>query len=590
VKRRKNKGILYIKKDPKAETYEGEMPLAEYPRPQLKRDSYLCLNGLWDYKISVSEDLPKSYSEKIVVPFPVESPLSGVNHLLTPDEYIYYKKVVFLPENLQKKHIFLHFEGVDQIATVLINGMTIGTHIGGYTSFYYDIAPYLSLSDQSFELVVKVKDLTDSSFHAKGKQTLKPNGLFYTSMSGIYKTVWLEAVDEGYIKKIYIKSLFESGEIAYKVVSDIDKEAILTLEKGEHRIKTNVWGKLKLKDVHPRSYRDPYLYDIKVRFHEDNVETYFGFRKIETRVIDGKPTLFLNGEKLFINGLLDQGYYAYSTYTPRSYAEYENDIKNVKNLGFNTIRKHIKVESEMFYYLCDKLGILLIQDFPNGGESFPFFYVAFPKFSVKLLNKERFLTYKHYGRASLESRKEFVSDGEKIVDQLYGHPSIIIFTIFNEAWGEFDPKENYEQFKKLDDTRLFDTASGWFISRYSDFYSIHAYASPLKKRKDPLDTRPYILSEIGGRSLAIKDHFFYHPIFGHGISLSKRGLTKKYRKLYEGILKRKEEGYLQGVIYTELADCENEANGLYTADRKVLKIDEGTIKELNEKIDSIKFS
>lgn len=563
----------------------NDVRLAEHPNPSFQRDSYKCLNGKWEIEINKNKEKPKIWTKEVNVPYAVESPLSFVNHLLEPIEFIHYRRIIKISKDELRPHMFLHFEGVDQIAEVYVNDKFVGQHIGGYTSFQFDIRPFLK--EGTNELYVRVKDVTDDSYYMRGKQKLKPSGWFYSSSSGIYKPVWLETTNEDFIISVKYTPLFDKKSVEVEVETSSDGPVLISIDDEDHIIHSGEKTQIKLSSFHPWSDEDPYLYKVKLEFKGDVVYSYFGIRKIETKIVDGQPGIYLNNKRIFINGLLDQGYYSLGGLTPKSYDDYEKDIKNIKALGYNTLRIHIKTEIPYFYYLADKYGVLLIQDFPCGGRQWSFFNVVFPRLSVKLFNKEKYCTYKRYGRLEKEGRDLFVNQASEIVKERYNNPSIIIYTIFNEAWGEFDPSENYFYFKKLDPSRIYDTASGWLDTNNSDLFSIHSYTLPARRRKSPDEgKRPYFLSEIGGSSLVIPEHYIYPTSYGHGKVKTKEALENKYKKLYVSLMPQIEDGSLNGIIYTELNDCETECNGIYTLDREVLKLDHELIKEINNEISS----
>ena len=578
-----NNGYIYVDHiNLSNENLNGE--LHEHPNPQFKSDQFLNLNGIRDCEITKGEFDDQNLI-KVQVPYAVETPLSLVNHLLEPDEFIYYKKHIILPDELNRAHVFLNFLRVDQIAEIYINGKPIGNHVGGYTNFKFDIKPYIDTNE--FDLLVKVKDVTDESFYTRGKQVLNPTGWFYTSSSGIYQTVYIEATPQEYIDEVRFTPDYDAEGVSVFVKTNTEGEASIKIGEEVFKVITNKSQFIKLTNFHAWSINDPYLYDVLITYKEDIVHSYLGIRKVEMLEENKKPYLAINGKRVILNGFLDQGYYWLGGLTPRSYKDYEFDIKITKELGYNTIRVHIKVEEPMFYYLCDKYGILVIQDFPCGGDRYDFIPTVFPRLSLKLLNKEKFVTYKRYGRSDPHSREMFINEMSEIMDETYNHPSIIIYTIFNEAWGEFDPAKMYEIFKKKDPTRLYDTASGWLHTPKTDFYSVHSYTLPLKKRKDNKYHHPYILTETGGAGLPIKDHYIFDDFFVHTKCKNLVELEKNYVKLYSNLTKQIKSGDLIGIIYTQLNDCEKEANGILTLDRKVLKINKDVIIKLNNEINSL---
>lgn len=564
----------------------NSVPLSDYPRPLLKRDSYISLNGDWELAITKNKD-EINFDTHCLVPYCVESPLSGVNHLVDSNEILIYKKHIVLPQEFLKKHLLLHFEGVDQTCDIYVNKTKVGSHIGGYTKFSFDIENYL-LSNE-FDLYVVVKDLSDTSYHSIGKQRLKRGGIFYTTTSGIYKPVWLEALDENYIKDIHYSVLFYKQCIILRVNSTFSGIAKIKIDNQELLINTNQETLIKLEEFHPWSLKDPYLYNVEITFFDDKVSTYFALRKVEIKkASDGHKRLYLNDKLVFIKGVLDQGYYFLGNLTPRSYDDYFSEISKLKDLGYNTIRKHIKTEMDLFYYYCDKLGMLVIQDFINGGEKVSkkasFLPGLFPNYKGKKDDKH----YKVYGRENKKGQTEWVNESKTIQYELLNHPSIIAYTIFNEGWGQFDSEKNYKRFKNLDPSRLYDTTSGWVDFGASDFNSIHNYFYKNKIHKDRFNLdRPQFLSEYGGYGLYLKDHFYGTKAFGYRRYKSCDELTSHFEKLHKEEIIPLISGGLMGTIYTQVSDVEDEVNGLFTFDRKVLKVQEEVIKEINKKIDDI---
>src|SRR5574344_550764 len=564
----------------------SSVSLNEYPRPQLVSDSYLSLNGKWEIGIINAKDKDKPFKcdDKCLVPFSVESPLSGVNHLLRPDEIIVYHKHVIMPDGFKKDHLFLHFDGVDQICDVYVDNHKVGSHIGGYTRFSFDIAKYVILN--SFDLSVVVIDYTDTKFLSRGKQCLRIKGIFYISTSCIYKTVWLESSNEYYIKEVRYTTLFKEQLLRMYVSGNFDGVCKVKINNQEIIMNSNQETVIKLNVFHPWSPNDPYLYNVSIDFFDDHVKSYFGLREVKIKESkDRYPRLYLNNKLIFIKGILDQGYYYLGGLTPASNMDYLADINNLKELGFNTIRKHIKTESDLFYYYCDTQGMLVIQDFINGGEKYSKKAIFLPGlFNTNYKVKDD--KYKVYGRDNAEGETLWINESKEMQKELYSHPSIIIYTIFNEGWGQLDSKFNYERFKDNDPSRLYDTTSGWNDFGYSDFNSIHNYFFKHKIYKDKYHkNRPYFLSEYGGYGLLIKDHFYGTKPFCYKTFKNSDKLSKNYEILHkEQVLPLIQNG-LMGTVYTELSDVEDEINGLYTFDRKVLKINKATIQEVNKIID-----
>lgn len=570
-----NNGYLFSKRNDVKIDFD-EIPLSDYPRPNLVRDSYLCLNGSWDFAISKSEEIP-SFDKKIMVPFAVESAYSGINHLVTPDEILYYHKRVKLNDSFVKDKLIIHFEGVDQYCEVFIDGKLVKSHIGGFTPFDVE----LKAIKNEFDVVLKVKDYTDASYHTRGKQTLNVTGYFYSSSSGVYKPIWIESVKEKYIQNVFFTPDYDKKSVKIKVITTTDDKVKLILHNKEYELNSNVENEISLEnDFHPWSNKDPYLYECEIIYFEDKIKSYFGIRKIEIKEINGKKRILLNDKPIFLSGLLDQGYYFIGNYTPKNYDEYLFDIQKSKEMGFNCLRKHIKTELPLFYYYCDKEGMLIIQDFPCGGDSYSFFWSVIPRVFPSM--DEKNITYKRLARTSEEGRKEFINECFEYLDLYNNYPSILIYTIFNEGWGEFEPSKIYHLLKEKEKLKLFDTASGWYDAD-SDFYSIHTYTKPEMKRIDRKN-RPFIISEMGGMSLKVENHSFYDGMFGHGIVKTKEELTQKYIDLFSIMKSEISSLGLNMTIYTELADCETEYNGLLTFDRKVTKIDVEVLKKINNEL------
>lgn len=554
-----------------------EVPLKEYPRINLIRDSYLCLNGKRDILIDNSKEIPTTFDKHCLVPYPIESPLSGVNHLLETDEFIHYHRLVKIPKNFNKGRVVINFEGIDCISTIYLNKREVYKHLGGYTPFEVDITPFI-INDQ-VELDILVEDKTSDSSFTKGKQSLNRGGIWYTSCSGIYKPVWLESTPNIFIKKVKIKPLFDANKVIFNVQTNVDSNCEIDFLNYHITSKTNEDIVVDVRDIPIWDINNPNLIDVKVKVNKDEINTYFGFRKINIDLYNNKPYIFLNNKPIFINGLLDQGYYQ-NNLTPKSYEDYLNDIDNIKNLGFNTLRVHIKNELDMFYYYCDVNGILVIQDIPNGGDKYSFWTMLrggiFP-----FIKRKNDKNYKAFSRTNLEGQKEYYDLLKKLINNLNNHPSVIMYTLFNEGWGQFDSNDVYQYAKKLDNSRIFDVTSGWYDNGFNEIESIHNYFFPLKVKK--MSQKPIIFTEFGGYSYIEKNHFYGTKVFGYRVYKSKEKLNNAYKKLYLKIINLKNKG-LAGVIYTQLNDVEDETNGLYTADREILKIDAKTIQEINSKL------
>ncbi len=569
-----NQGYLF---SGKMNVYE-ELPLSEYPRPQMVRDSFVSLHGLWDLSISKSKELPRSYDKKVQVPFPLEALDSGVKVLPEPGDYIFYHRIVMLPDNFKKKEIIIHFEGVDQEATVFIDRKEVLTHVGMYEGF--DVV----LSDKTpkmFDLVIRVRDLSDQNDLSRGKQSLQPKFFTYTTTTGIFRPVWMESVEENYIKSVRYDVDHKLKKLCVYVETKNKTTLKFYVRENSYEIVSNQWSELTLDEIHYWSIEDPYLYDCKIEIPGlDEVSSYFAFRQIETREKDGRSYMYLNGKPLFLSGLLDQGYYGYNNLTPVRAKEYERDIVIAKEMGFNCLRVHVTILPEIFYYYADKLGMLLIQDFPNGGDKVPLINVAKPVV-FPCLNDEKKTNEKQLGRTNERGKEEFIQMMKGCSQRLSSHPSIIIYTIFNEGWGQFDASHMYEQLKKeIKDCQLIDTTSGWYEAEKSDFFSIHTYYCPKMKRKNRYH-HCYIISECGGVSKK-PENAPYDKISGHGKVKSKQKLMKKIEKLYlKDLLPQIKDRGLSGFIYTQIADVETEYCGLYDLTRSECKVDVKKMQELN---------
>ena len=556
------------------EALDREHPLPEYPRPQLRRESFLNLNGVWQYAVSTLNSEPEEYDGDIVVPFPLESELSGVGRVLQPGEYLWYRREFTLPEDFNVGRVLLHFGAVDQCARVWVNGMDACTHTGGYLPFSADITDLLFEGDNN--LVVRVTDDTDRSYHTRGKQKLKPGGIWYSPVSGIWQTVWCESVPENYITSLFITPHLEDGSVELNVGGEgtvravIDGADAYEFAAGESTL-------LKLKDVRPWTPEEPYLYKLELALGEDRVESYFALRSVgigEDR--SGKKRLLLNGKPCFMNGLLDQGWWPDGLYTAPSDEALAFDIAAAKAMGFNTLRKHVKVEPARWYYHCDRLGMLVWQDMPNGGGNYSAVTVSAPLLTGSHSRDDK---YAKFARNEEKGRAEFTEELLDMVSHLYNSPSIVMWVIFNEGWGQFDSDRCAEAVLDIDSTRIIDRTSGWHDQGSGDLRSVHLYFDDYKYKPDKLG-RCVVLSEFGGYTLPIDGHVWPGKPFGY----KKFDSQEKYRRaltlLYDGQIRPGCMNGLAAAIYTQLTDVENELNGLITYDRRVIKLSPADIKRI----------
>ena len=536
----------------------GAQPWNTYPRPQMRRDNWLNLNGMWDFTVTEWENLPETYDRTIRVPFCTESALSGIGEHFPEDSGLTYRKMVKLPEGFNRGRVLLHIGAADQISTVYVNRMFQGGTVGGYQASTYDITEAL---EQENEIIIQVRDDLTKTDMPYGKQTLKRGGMWYTPVSGIWQSVWLESVPETYIKKLHIENRGASVIISTEPALE---GTVSVACLGDFAM---VNGKVTITPENPHywSPEDPYLYDFTLTAGEDTVASYFSIRTLEIKKVGQYQRLCLNGKPYFFHGLLDQGYWPEGLLTPPSPQSYIDDILNMKKLGFNMLRKHIKVEMEEFYYQCDKLGMIVFQDMVNNGEYsyirdtvLPTISLSYQKRSDRGLHRDEL------------TRDMFELAMEAMVKQLKNHPCICCWTIFNEGWGQFDADSVYEKFRLLDDTRFIDTTSGWFRRRKTDVDSRHVY---FRKVNLEAKDKPLFLSEFGGYSYKVAGHAFNpDETYGYGKFTEREPFVKAFKSLYmDQVLPCIAKG-LCAAVYTQVSDVEDETNGLVTYDRAVEKL------------------
>ena len=548
-----------------------KIPWNEYPRPLLKRDSFLCLNGEWDFCVCSAKNPTPQYDKTIIVPFAPQSFLSGVKELVKDSDIVFYRRSFSLPEGFKKDKVILHFGAVDQFAEVRVNGMLLGSHVGGYDPFSFDITNCLK---EENVLEVKVKDELDKHILPYGKQKHKRGGMWYTPVTGIWQTVWLESVPEQYIT-----------DISYTVFDNVVRIAVKGTENGVITVQTpegeliagyrNFVAEIKLENIRYWSPEDPYLYNFTVETSTDRVSSHFAVRTLEIKDINGIKRLCLNGKPYFFHGLLDQGYWSDGIFTPATPELFIKDIETVKSLGFNMLRKHIKVEPQLFYYYCDKLGMVVFQDMINNGHYSFFRDTALPTIGLQKMSDKCL-------HCNNESRAAFKKAMLDTVELLKNHPSVCYWTIFNEGWGQFTSDEMYELLKSVDDTRFIDSTSGWFRRKKTDVDSRHIYFKKVKLKA--LD-KPLVLSEFGGYSYKPMGHVFNtEQTYGYAKYENREDFVKAVCDLYKNEILPLVPMGLCAAVYTQVSDVEDETNGIMSYDREILKIEPTEFSDVSERL------
>ncbi len=549
-------------------------PLAEYPRPQFVRNSYINLNGMWKCEFTESRDLPLSFSKDIVVPFSPEAPLSGVGRVLKQSEYLHYEKMFDIPPDFNKGRVFIHFGAVDQIADVFVNGAYVGSHTGGYTPFSFEITKYINEGQN--RLNVTVKDYSDTGEYSRGKQKFHRGQIWYSPQSGIWQTVWLESTPAEYLHSVKITPDYDNEQVRFDFEADC--EVVTSVYDGDMLIAETAESVVKIPNFKSWSPESPFLYNVTFACGKDRVKSYFGMRKFSTGTDEnGIPRLFLNNKPYFHNGLLDQGYYPDGFLTPPSNEALEYDVKTVKKMGFNMLRKHIKIEPMLWYHYCDVNGILVWQDMVNGGGKYGLEINVLPFIGINLDDTN----YKTFKRTDASQRASYYNELKEMLNALYNCPCIALWVPFNEGWGQFDSAKVYKFIKEFDSTRIVDSASGWHDRGVTDVISKHIYFTPIKVKKG---SKPYVLSEFGGFSHRVKGHTFNNKMFGYKIYNSPESLAKAYKKTFEKTIIPQIKSGLCATVYTQLTDVEDELNGLLTYDRQVQKIPAEFIKKINERV------
>lgn len=556
------------------EKIDKNCPLAEYPRPQFVRNSYINLNGSWKCEYSKSSELPSDFKTDITVPFSPETPLSGVGRVLEPTEYLHYEKRFDIPSDFNKGRVFIHFGAVDQIADVYLNGVHIGSHSGGYTPFSFEITD--NTKDGENRLNVTVRDFSDTKQYSRGKQKFNRGGIWYSPQSGIWQTVWLESTPKEYLHSVKITPDFDNEQVRFDF--EADAEVLVSVYDGDMLIAETAEKVVRIPNFKPWSPESPFLYNVVFSCGKDRVRSYFGMRKFSVgKDENGMPRLFLNNKPYFHNGLLDQGYYPDGFLTPPSNEAMEYDVKTVKKMGFNMLRKHIKIEPLLWYHYCDVNGILVWQDMVNGGGKYGLEVSVLPFIGINLDDTN----YKTFKRTDASQRESYYKELREMLDALYNCPCIAVWVPFNEGWGQFDSAKAYKFIKEFDKTRVVDSTSGWHDRGVTDVISKHIYFTPIKVKAG---AKPYVLSEFGGFSHRVNGHTFNNKMFGYKIYNSPESLAKAYKKTFEKVIIPQISKGLSATVYTQLTDVEDELNGLLTYDRKVVKIPVDILKKINERV------
>ena len=579
-------------------------PLPEYPRPALRRDSFESLNGLWQFAITKSAQLPRQWEGDILVPYSPETRASGVGRTLQPGEWLHYHRS-FAPPAGSGGRVLLHFGAVDYACAVQVNGHLVGGHRGGYWPIASEITETLNADHN--RLWVAVQDPTGAGVQARGKQTLRPGGMFYPAQSGIWQTVWLERVPDNYIQTLTVTPDYDARTVTVRARTAKPGGAVnlwAVVRAGGVTIAED-WGSdeadrdgavtLNIPEEHffPWSPDSPFLYDLTVGTTQgeeesfDTVHSYFALRKWSCAP-DAKGVLrfCLNDRPLLLNGLLDQGYWPEGLYTPPSDAAVVQELQTIKELGFNLLRKHAKIEPQRWYYHCDKLGLIVWQDMVNGGEPYRLWFVTYLTNVLQPLLRKLPDTAALRGllsRRSEASREEYGRELEATVETLRGHPCIGCWVPFNEGWGQFDAAQAVETLRTLDPDRLVDEVSGWSDQGGGDVDSRHNYFYPLHLRPG---RRTIALSEYGGIAWPMPGHEPPRRTYGYGTAKSRAELTGRYRKLQlETVLPKLRNG-LSALVYTQVSDVEDEVNGLFTYDRQAIKPDPAAVRAVNEALEA----
>jgi len=608
---------------PWGERLDRSAPLPEHPRPRLERADWLSLNGPWRYAVRPGagpdeafpgeESAPATWDGDIIVPFALESALSGVGRSLLPGQTLWYGRRVSVPAAWAGRRLLLRFEAVDYLAAVYANGQLLGSHRGGYLPFAFELPSPADPADSAlggpssdlafeYELVVAVRDPSDSGLQQRGKQALAPGGILYTPTSGIWQSVWLEALPAGNAL-IGVSAATRPDLKGASVIVEAERPAavrlVVELPGGASlELKGRSGEALAFEPPEPRLWTPerPWLYRCRADIlgsggeRLDSASSYFALRTVGLGPLPGRPeerpALLLNGKPIFLNTPLDQGYWPESGMTPPSDEALLFDLEAMRALGFNGVRKHVKIESRRFYWHADRLGMLVVQDAVSGGRNRAAGTLKTAAAMIAGLHREdrsaRALALA--GRAKASDRAEFEDDLSGMMGLLGDHPSIVAWTVFNESWGQYESSRVAALARRLDPSRLVDAVSGWHDNGAGDFRSRHTYIVGLKAPPGR-DRRPYLVSEYGGYNLAVPGHLWDEGRrFGYRFYDDAEALGRGYEALVRGQLLPLLERGLRGAVYTQVSDVEIETNGFYTYDRRVLKFDAALVRRLNEEL------
>ena len=569
-------------KTPWGEQLNPKNVLPEYPRPIMERHEWKNLNGSWNYAITKKgEAAPGNYQGEILVPFAVESSLSGVGKRINEHQELWYQRTFDVPSSWKGKQILLHFGAVDWKADVWVNDVKVGEHTGGFTPFYFDITSALNKGNN--QLVVKVWDPADRGEQPRGKQVERPEGIWYTPVTGIWQTVWLEPVAAQHIAHLKTTPDIDKKTVKVEVTTNVcspDKVEVKVFDGKNLVAKGAALNGVPVEltmpeDVKLWSPESPSLYDMEVTLYKDGkaidqVKSYTALRKFSThKDKNGITRLHLNNKDYFQFGPLDQGWWPDGLYTAPTDEALVYDLKKIKDFGYNMVRKHVKVEPARWYTYCDQLGLIVWQDMPNGGRG-----------------PAEWQMHKYYDGAdairSAKSEANYRKEWKEIIDYLYSYPSIGVWVPFNEAWGQFKTPEIAAWTKEYDPSRLVNPASGGNHYTCGDILDLHNYPGPNLYLYDP--TRATVLGEYGGIGMALKGHLWLaDKNWGYVKFNTPEEVTNEYIKYADHLLELIEKGF-SAAVYTQITDVEEEVNGLVTYDRKVIKVDEPKIKAINQKI------